>query len=122
LAETPQGSAETGVLKEIAEALLATAPEELAVEDRANEKPGSAAPVPKTLPTASPTPHGDSWDWPLSRPEKVERVRLIDRQVASMDQKKLEGEIAELRSASQSRRTSDSSQNSELLNTSRPSL
>jgi hypothetical protein len=45
----------------------------------------------------TPAPHGESWDWPLSRPEKKERVRLIDQQVASLDRGELIEEIEQLR-------------------------
>jgi len=46
----------------------------------------------------SPPPHGESWDWPLTRHEKKERLRLIDQQMTDLDQKALIGEIEQLRS------------------------
>jgi hypothetical protein len=42
---------------------------------------------------------GKSWDWPLSRDEKQERVRLIDRRVNSLDREALLGEIEQLRTS-----------------------
>jgi len=46
----------------------------------------------------SPAPHGDAWDWPLSRHEKKERVRLIDQHMGALEHKALESEIEQLRS------------------------
>jgi len=42
---------------------------------------------------------GNSWDWPLSRNEKQERVRLIDEHVSSLDRNALLGEIEHLRTS-----------------------
>merc|ERR1711862_342 len=42
---------------------------------------------------------GNSWDWPLSRNEKQERLRLIDRHVSSLDREALLGEIEHLRTS-----------------------
>lgn len=63
--------------------------------------PGSVAqltmPIPSSLLSAA--PNGNYWDWPLSRPEKMERLRLVDREVANLDQSLLMGELEQLRSA-----------------------
>mmetsp|Transcript_21541 Transcript_21541/g.38008 ORF Transcript_21541/g.38008 Transcript_21541/m.38008 type:complete len:500 (+) Transcript_21541:52-1551(+) len=42
-------------------------------------------------------PSSASWDWPMSRPEKLARVRMIDRQMNLMDRQALENEVEELR-------------------------
>lgn len=47
-----------------------------------------------------PGPPGTSWDWPMSRHEKRERLRLIDHHVTYMDKKALIGEIEHLRAES----------------------
>lgn len=56
------------------------------------------AALPHTSREPSPPPHGESWDWPLTRHEKKERLRLIDQQMTDLDQKALIGEIEQLRS------------------------
>lgn len=84
---------------------------EVSEAQNATSCPGHVEPVPETPPrpaasfrtSPSPAPHGDSWDWPLSRPEKRERVRLIDRDIAHMDHEILKDELEQLRSARGSR-------------------
>lgn len=42
-------------------------------------------------------PDGLSWDWPLSRPEKVTRLQNVERMMHSLDRRALKQEVSELR-------------------------
>jgi len=47
-------------------------------------------------------PVGESWDWPLSRPEKKTRLTMLDRYVLMADNRLLEREVRMLRARSPS--------------------
>lgn len=51
----------------------------------------------------APAPHGDAWDWPLSRPERKERVHLMEKHIRRLDRGVLIEEIEQLRARSTSR-------------------
>lgn len=44
-------------------------------------------------------PTTDSWDWPLSRPEKKSRVNMLDKQILRADCKALEAQVQQLQIA-----------------------